>query len=145
MKAITLLLVVPMLSLSPVLANAQAADTEITRLVERFFKGYIQTDEKNESDYDWTRNNPALTGDFKRAYVKYYDQFRAQGAVYSDPILEAQDTPETPYKATAVRSDGDRATVEVTTANWPGHVIRVGLVKAKGRWFINSINKINPQ
>jgi len=143
MKAITLLLAVPMLSLFPVLAGAQAPETEISNLVERFFKGYVQTDENNKSDYDWTRSNPALTRDFKRAYVKYFDQFRKQGSLDSDPILEAQDTPETPYKATSISSNGDRATVEVTTAGWPGHVIRVGLVKTRGKWLINSINKIN--
>lgn len=131
----------------PVLASAQAADTEMADHAVSFIAGYIKADEQNHSGYQWVIKNPDLTKEFRRAYVKYLDRFKVEGSLGSDPILNAQDTPDasSSFKATAISVTGDRATVELTVDEWPGYAIRMQFVRTEGKWLINAINKINWQ
>ena len=137
-----------MLGLFPVLASAQAADAEIADLAVGFIAGYIKADEKKHAGHQWIVNSPVLTKEFKSAYSKYLGRFKEEGSLASNPILNAQDTPDSPetsFRASSIKVTGDHAKVKLTVDVWPGYEIRMQLVRTEGKWLINAINKINWQ
>ncbi len=124
-------------------AAPQEADTLAVRdLVDGFFAQYVAQVDSAET---WVDASPVLTPAFKQAYTQLYADAQAQEmGLDSDPVLNAQDVPAVPYKTRTATISGDRATAEVTNAEWADALIRVSLVNVNGEWRIDGINDINP-
>ena len=127
-------------------AAPQDADTLAVReRVDSFFEQYVAQFDSGDSTAQWIDDSPVLTPAFKQAYTKLFaDAEAAEMGLDSDPVLNAQDVPAVPYKTRTATISGDRATAEVTNAEWADALIRVSLVNVNGEWRIDGINDINP-
>ena len=123
----------------------QPADTLAVReRVDRFFEQYVALFDRGDSTAQWIDESPVLTPDFKQAYTKMLaDAEAAEMGLDQDPVLNAQDVPTRPYTTRTAIITGDRATAEVTNAEWSDALIRVSLVAVNGDWMIDGINEIN--
>ena len=100
-------------------------------IVQAFYNGYI-TYEGNPLVEKTYQNNIMLTDDF----ITYLDEFAKEGIIY-DPILCAQDRPETIITGKSEISE-DLATVPVVS-NFAGHKLEVQLSKIDGLWKIDMV------
>ena len=123
----------------------QPADTLAVRArVDRFFEQYVALFDRGDSTAQWIDESPVLTPAFKQAYTKMFaDAEAAEMGLDQDPVLNAQDVPTRPYTTRTAIITGDRATAEVTNAEWSDALIRVSLVAVNGEWMIDGINEIN--
>jgi hypothetical protein len=92
----------------------------------------------------WIERNNDTTESFKQAYKRLMAYFKKNpDEAVADPILNAQDIPDRPYRMNSVKIEGDRASVTLKTEDWPRDLVQMGLIKLDDKWSIDSINDIN--
>lgn len=98
---------------------------------EVFLADYIKADDKNS---EWVAKTKLATPEFKAAFKKAM----ASDEVDSDPVLFAQDIPNTPFKAESAQVKGDTATVVVAAkfGDMP-FKLKVTLLAKEGHWLVS--------
>lgn len=137
----TLRLLIPLLAIlttATPLANAENGlkSGDPRSVAESFFAGYVAQVEADSDTRTWVAASKLVTAKFKTAYAKAM----SAELVEADPVLQAQDVPQKPFKAAKTTLRGDSATVVLSTRFEAGnHEVTTTLVRVKGVWLLDSV------
>ncbi len=136
MKNIICLLALFVVSFStlPVFAADPAESPGV--VAEKFFAGYLAQMEADKDTQAWVANSTMASEDFKKAYKKAM----SAEEIEADAVLQAQDTPTSPFKAGEPDIKDAKATVALTAKfGDDAHKVNVQLVLQEGSWLIQGI------
>lgn len=128
-------LLLALCALVPTSFSAQAAD-EPSAVAEKFYAGYVAEVDANKDTTVWVSKSKLATEKFKKAYAKAMNSEDLD----ADPVLNAQDIPDKPFKAGKPVIKDDKATVVLNAGSGEyRHSVTVKLVKTDGVWLLDSV------
>lgn len=111
------------------------------KTAEQFYAGYLILVNAEKDTMSWVAKSQLATKNFKKFYAK---QMHSE-SVEVDPVLQAQDTPTTPFKAikTTIDGQGSKATV-VLDAKYSNETekLSIGMVRTDGVWQVDSVSTV---
>ena len=118
-------------------AIAGQASIGPARVAEQFYAGYLVLMNAQKDPQSWVAKSQSVTRNFKRWYAKQM----SDEAVEADPVIEAQDTPTTPFKAIKTTMQGGTATV-VLRAKYSNETekLAVRMVQSNGIWQVDAVS-----
>lgn len=111
------------------------------KTAEQFYAGYLVLVKAEKDTRSWVAKSQFATKNFKRWYAKQMDS----EAVDADVVLQANDTPTTPFKAirTTIDADGAKATVILKTRySNETEKLSIHMVRADGVWQLDSVGAV---
>jgi len=104
---------------------------------EKFYAGYLALVDASKETNSFVAKSDLVTKNFKRTYAKKM----SAGSVDVDPVLQAQDTPNSPFKTIKTTMEGSEATV-ILTAKYADSTLKlaVRMVQMDGVWKVDSVN-----
>ncbi|MCW1915618.1 YbjP/YqhG family protein [Luteolibacter sp. GHJ8] len=115
----------------------RAAD-EPSAVAEKFYAGYVAEVEANKDTKVWVAKSKLASEKFKKAYAKAMNSDELD----ADPVLNAQDIPDKPFKAQKPVIKDDKATVVLNAGSGEyKHSVTVKLVKTDGVWLLDAVNE----
>lgn len=133
--AVLLLSLAVLLSTLPVFAAEAAEGPGV--VAEKFFAGYLAQVEADKDTKAWVAKSKMASKEFKAAYKKAM----SAEEVDADAVIQAQDTPTSPFKAGAPVIKDTKATVTLTAKfGEDAHKVNVQLVQQEGAWLIQKIS-----
>ena len=122
-------------------AIAGQASIGPAKTAEQFYAGYLALVKTEKDTRSWVAKSNIVTAHFKRWYAKQM----SDKSVEADPVLEAQDTPTTPFKAikTTIDGQGSKATV-IVTAKYSDETekLSIRMVRTDGVWQVDSVSAV---
>jgi hypothetical protein len=117
-------------------ALSSHAAEEPAAVAEKFYAGYVAQVDANKDTKAWVAKSELVTGKFKKAYAKAMSAEELE----ADPVLNAQDIPNKPFKAEKPEIKDDTATVVLTAAfGEDKHKVTAKLVKVDGVWLLDAV------
>jgi hypothetical protein len=109
------------------------------KAAEKFYAGYVALLDANKDTKSWVAKSKLVTADFKKSYVKKMSP-KEGDALDSDPVLQAQDVPTSPFKAGKPTIKDNKATV-ILSAKFGSDTGRVNvqLVLTEGVWLVDRV------
>jgi len=119
--------------------NAGAPSDSPDKAAEKFYAGYLAVLNANKDTVSWVAKSKVVTADFKKSYAKVMSP-KGNESIDVEPVLQAQDTPTTPFKAGKPMIKGNKATV-ILTARFGVDTgkVSVRMVLANGLWLVDSV------
>ena len=111
------------------------------KTAEQFYAGYLVLVNTEKHTRSWVARSQFATKSFKKWYAKQMDS----EAVDADVVLQANDTPTTPFKAikTTINADGTKATVILKTKySNDTEKLSIHMVLTDGVWKLDSLSAV---
>jgi len=106
---------------------------------EQFYAGYLVLVNAEKDTMSCVADSKLVTRNFKRWYAKQM----STESVEVDPVLEAQDTPTTPFKAIKSTIQGTTATVILrATYSKETEKLNVHTVQSNGVWQVDAVSAV---
>ena len=109
------------------------------KAAEHFYAGYLTLVSAEKDTTSWVAKSSFVTKNFKKSYAK---QMHAE-SVEVDPVLQAQDTPTSPFKAikSTIDGTGTKATV-ILTAKYSDETqkLTVNMVRMDNVWKLDAVD-----
>ena len=122
---------------SPAIAGESSGDPG--KAAEQFYAGYLVLVNAEKDTRAWVSKSDLVTKNFKKSYAR---QMAAE-SVEVDPVLQAQDTPTSKFKAVkaTINSEESKATV-ILAAKYSDETDRltVNMVRQNGVWRVDSVS-----
>ncbi len=118
-------------------AFAGGPPNDPAKTAEQFYAGYLVLVNAEKDTMSWVNKSHFATRNFKRWYAKQM----SSESVEADPVLEAQDTPTTPFKAIKTMIQGTAATV-ILRAKYSNETqkLTVHMVQMNGVWQMDAVD-----
>jgi len=109
------------------------------KAAEKFYAEYLVLVNANKETTSWMAKSKLVTTEFKKYYAKQMSPKNGD-AVEVDPVLQAQDTPTSPFKAGKTVINGNKATVSLTAKfDRDTDHIAVQMVLKDGVWLVDMV------
>jgi hypothetical protein len=130
-------LLLSLFSIQPILHAAEEVKADDPgAVVEKFYADYIAQIEGNKDTTKWVAASKSVTENFKKTYAKAMSVEELE----ADPVLNAQDVPEKPFKASKTEITDNKATVVLTTTfDGDKHQVTATLLKVDGTWLLDAV------
>jgi len=108
------------------------------KAAEEFYAEYLVLVNANKETTSWIAKSKLVTTEFKKYYAKQMSP--KNDSVESDPVLQAQDTPTSPFKAGKTVIKDNKATV-ILTAKFDKDTDKVSVQMAlkDGVWLVDMV------
>jgi len=122
----------------PAIAIAGEPSEGPDKAAEKFYAEYLVLVKADKETTTWMAKSKLVTPAFKKYYAKQMSP--KNESVESDPVLEAQDTPTSPFKAGKTVIKGDKATVSLS-AKFDRDIdkVDVDMVLKDGVWLVDMV------
>ena len=109
------------------------------KAAEKFYAGYLAVLNAGKDTKSWVAHSKLVTPDFKKFYAKQMSP-KNDEAVDSDPVLQAQDTPTSPFKAGKPVIKDNKATVTLTAKfGKDTGKVSVQMMPKDGIWLVDTV------